>query len=420
MNQYPCGKDPCPLKSFCDPGLAYSCANRPILCNDMNGCDQPFFPGPGCGQYGAPFDPRMPRPVTRPGCPNPSGINAAVVPVGVIPGGRRSVTTWKINYLVSNRNNYAAHTDPDLINPWGIVVYKNQLWVANGSTDSISNYDLFGNKLLGTISIRDAAHNSSYPTGIAINCGGGFTVSNGSIEKSSDMLVCTEHGTVHAFNPNVDPLNAYIVLNQQLTGLVSVYKGMAIANGILYLADFFQRQIDVFDSDYNRINMFLFVDGDMADPIPLDYGPNNIVHIGCYLYVLWARQSTTVTIHDLDGAGHGFISVFNLDGSFVRRFTSRGVLNSPWAMIPAPMECGFPPGSFLVGNNGDGRINVFDCNGRYVGPLLGQSGLPTFIEGLWGLAPFYTDFSEIFFASAPDENQDGLLGSLVKDQVIHF
>jgi uncharacterized protein (TIGR03118 family) len=138
------------------------------------------------------------------------------------------------------------------------------------------------------------------------------------------------------------------------------------------------------------------------------------------MYVLWARKDPNVTIHDLDGPGHGFISVFNLDGSFVRRFTSRGVLNSPWAMIPAPCECGFPPGSFLVGNNGDGRINVFDCNGRYVGPMLNMAGIPIKIEGLWGLAPHYTDFSEIFFASAPDENTDGLVGSIVRDQVILF
>ena len=362
-------KDPCPMKSFCDPGLANGCNNKPII--DMN----------------AP---------------------------------RRAVTTWKINYLVSNRANYAAHTDVLLVNPWGIVVYNNQLWVVCGTTDRVTNYDLFGNTLLGAITVRDAAHNSSFPTGIAINCGGGFSVSSGNITKSATFLTATEHGTVHAFNPTVDPQNSYIVLNQQLTGEVAVYKGLAIANGVLYLADFFQGHIDVFDSSYNRILGFHFIDGDTSDPIPLDYGPNNIVHIGCYLYVLWARKDPNVPVHDLDGPGHGFISVFNLDGSFVRRFTSHGVLNSPWAMIPAPCECGFPPGSFLVGNNGDGRINVFDCNGRYVGPLLNQAGLPVVIEGLWGLAPHYTDFSEIFFASAPDENTDGLVGSIVKDQVIYF
>lgn len=362
-------KDPCPLKSFCDPGLANACAARPLI--------EPFGP-------------------------------------------RRAVTTWKVNYLISNRTNQAAHADPDLVNPWGIVVYNNQLWIVNDATDVMTNYDLFGNKILGSISVRDSAHNSAFPTGIAINCGGGFSISNGSTTKSGIFITCTEDGTVHVYNPNVDPLNSYIVINQQLTGQVAVYRGLAVANNILYLADFFDGTIDVFDSAYNRLTGFHFVDGDTSDPIPLDYGPTNIVHIGCYLYILYARKDPNVPIQDLDGPGHGFISVFGLDGSFIRRFTSRGVLNSPWAMIPAPCECGLPPGSFLVSNNGDGRINIFDCNGRYVGPLLNQSGLPLVIEGLWGLAPHYTDFSEIFFTSAPDEEMDGLVGSIVRDQVIYF
>lgn len=362
-------KDPCPLKSFCDPGLSNSCASNPIV--------NPFGP-------------------------------------------RKAVTTWNVNYLVSSRTNIATHVDVELINPWGIVLFNNQLWVANGTTDRLTNYDLFGNKLLGSVSVRDAAHNSAFPTGLVVNCGGGFSVSNGSGSKSSQLITATEHGTVHAYNPNVDPLNSYIVINQQLTGEISVFKGLAVANNTLYLANFFQSRIDVFDSSYNRLLGFNFIDGDSSDAIPLDYGPNNIVYIGCYLYVLWAKKDPNIPIHALRAPTLGFVSVFNLDGSFVRRFTSRGVLNAPWAMIPAPCECGFPPGSFLIGNNGDGRINVFDCNGRYVGPMLGKSGMPIALDGLWGLAPHYTDFNEIFFTSSPDEDNDGLLGSIQRDQIIYF
>jgi uncharacterized protein (TIGR03118 family) len=364
-----CSRNCCPLKSFCDPGLSNTCAAVPI-------------------------------------------INQAA-PV-------RSVTTWKINYIISNRGNLGTHFDANLVNPWGIVIYNNQLWIANGTTDCITNYDLFGNKILAPISVRDAAHNSSFPTGIAINCGGGFATPGLSGTKSGLFVTCTEHGTVHVYNPNTNQINSVIVLNQQLTGEVAVYKGLAIAANTLYLADFFNGHIDVFDSNYRRVYGYHFIDDDSSDPIPIDYGPNNIVNIGCFMYVIWARRDANVTVHDLDGPGHGYISVFNLDGSFVKRFASRGVLNSPWAMIPAPIECGWPPGSFLVGNNGDGRINVFDCNGRYVGPVLDQAGLPIMIEGLWGLAPHYTDFNEIYFASAPDENVDGIVGSLVRDQIIQF
>lgn len=395
-NQLPCGQNG-------NYGLNVNCGPN-VCCGPNANCN----PTPCFGGSCAP---------PTPFC-GPCEAKPLVYPFGP----RRAVTLWKINSLVSNHINWAAHVDLDLINPWGIVIYNNQLFVACGSTDNITNYDLFGNKILATVSVRNSAHNSSFPTGIAINCGGGFTTSNGTISKSGLLLTATEHGTVHSYNPSIDAATLYspIVLNQQLTGEVSVFRGLAIANNILYLANFFQGVIDVFDSNYNRLLGFHFIDGDSVDPIPLDYGPTNIVHIGCFMYVLYARKDNNVTVQDLDGPGHGFISVFNLDGSWVKRFTSRGVLNSPWAMIPAPCECGFPPGSFLVGNNGDGRINVFDCAGRYVGPMLSQTGLPLYIEGLWGLAPLYTDFSEIFFASAPDENVDGLIGSITKETVIYF
>ncbi|AGF85583.1 hypothetical protein QJ854_gp199 [Moumouvirus goulette] len=362
-------RTPCPLKSFCDPGLMNTCNAQPIV--------------------------------------NPLGP-------------RRAIATWKVNYLISNRQNQASHTDPDLINPWGIVIHNNQLWIVNNGTDTIGNYDLFGNKLLGSITIRNAAHNSSFPTGMAVNCGGGFNVTNGSLTRPAILMTVSEHGTGHGYNPQIDPLTSFITLNTQITGEVAVYRGLTIVNNILYIADFMNRHIDVFDGSFNRIIGYHFVDNDSSDPIPLNYAPTNIVNIGCYIYILYAEKDPNITIQATTGPGKGFISVFNLDGSFVRRFTSRGVLNDPWAMIPAPCDCGFPPGSFLVSNHGDGRINIFDCNGKYVGPLLAQSGLPVVIDGIRGLAPHYTDFNEIYFTASFEENTEGIAGSLTKDQVIYF
>jgi len=368
-------KNPCPLKAFCDPGLANTCESKPLI------------------------DPYSPR---------------------------KAVTTWRINYLVSNvtlgssGQREAANGDLFLINPWGIVVYNNQLWVSNNTSDCITIYDLYGNKILTTITVRDAAHNSSFPTGLVINCGTGFLVSQGTLSRPANVLVCTEHGTLHGYNPVIDPDDSTVLINTQLGGHVFCYRGLALANDTLYMADFMGGHIDVFDSRFYPLHGFNFIDGDSTDPIPLDFAPNNIVHIGCFLYVIYARKDSDVTVTTFDGPGHGFVSVFNLDGTWVKRFTSRGVLNSPWAMIPAPCECGFPPGSFLIGNNGDGRINVFDCAGRYVGPMLNPAGIPISIDGLWGLAPHYMEFNQIFFASASIELYNGLVGNIIKDQVIYF
>lgn len=359
-----CG-DPYPLKSFCDPNLDNICEIRPII-NKTNA---------------------------------------------------RPVTTWTVNYLVSNAKNLATTLDTNVINPWGIAIYDNKLWVVNNSTDTVTSYDIYGNKL-ETVSTRDGINNTSFPTGIAINCGDGFNITNGNSTRSGLFIVPSEQGSVHIYNPLVNPSSTYLAINHQNAGKIVQYTGVAVANSTLYLVDFFQSKIDVYDPTYNLLSGYRFIDNDSSDPIPLDYSPFNIVYIGCYLYVLWVKKDPYNTLTDLPGVGNGFISIFTLDGGFVRRFTSRGVLNSPWAMIPAPCECGILPGSFIVGNNGDGHINIFDHNGRYCGPLLAATGLPIKLPGLWGLVPHYADINQIFFASATDKNTDGFVGNIIKSQVI--
>lgn len=335
---------------------------------------------------------------------------------------KKKIVTWRVKYLVSNKENQAAHVDLHLINPWGIVVADNELWVANNGTDSLTSYDFHGNRMRAPVRVRDFAHNSAFPTGLAVNCTGGFPVSNGQVTHSAFLIIAMETGNVQVYNPLVNQTMSFVRINQTLGGDVVAYKGIALACNFIYAADFYNGKIDVFDSNYNLQTAFPFVDGDTSDPIPPDYGPNNIAHIGCYLYVAYARRAPDVPVHDFDGPGHGFISVFNLDGTFVRRFHSRGVLNSPWAMIPAPCECGFPKDGILVGNNGDGTINIFDCTGDFVGKILSPAGVPVVIEGLWGLTTYYKCNNEIFFASSPQGNEstDGLIGSLVVDQVLNI
>jgi len=264
--------------------------------------------------------------------------------------GRRWIATWKVDYLISNWLGSAAHIDGDLINPRGINIYKNQLWIANST--SLTNYDLFGNKLSKPQSIIDTVNISS-STCLAMTREGFF-------------ITVSEDGTINTYYPNVDPQYSHPVLSKQLSK-TSIYKGLAIVNNTLYLADFFNRCIDVYDDAYNKLVGYEFIDKDDSDPISLDYAPTNIVCLDGYLFVLWCKKDSYHPIKILDGQGHGFISMFNPDGSFVRRFASRGALNSPWVIIAAPNECGIPPGSFLIGNNGDGRICIYDCNRRYVG-----------------------------------------------------
>ena len=55
--------------------------------------------------------------------------------------------------------------------------------------------------------------------------------------------------------------------------------------------------------------------------------------------------------------------IFKPDGSFVKRFASRGQRNAPWGIAKAPTgfwgEGTDNTNVFLIGNFGDGRINAF-------------------------------------------------------------
>jgi uncharacterized protein (TIGR03118 family) len=398
-------KDLCPLKSFCDPGFQFACERPPLV--------------------------------------NPNGP-------------KRAITTWRINYLTSNLANEASHLDTNLVLPRGIVIFNNQLWITNLMSDTITNYDLFGNKLLGSILVRWTQQISSFPAGLAVNCDNGFNftavggapgsefsvgsgsgllaagtgvLSNGfsfspsaGVPVSATFLTGTRTGDVIAINPAADPKRGYVIINNKSSGEVAVYSGIALVNGVLYLADFFQGHIDVFGSDLVRIGVQgrNFVDNFSQDPIPTTFSPFNIVYIAPFMYIVYAERTPGLNVHHIEGAGRGFISVFTLDGGFVKRFYSRGVLNAPWSIIPAPNECGIPPGSFLVNNIGDGRINMFDSCGNFIGPMLAQSGIPIVINQLQSIAPYYTTFNEIFFTSSDLSSTKGLLGSLVKDQIIYI
>lgn len=325
---------------------------------------------------------------------------------------------WRVVYLISNETNQALHQDQTLINPWGIVIAKNQLWIASNGTDIINNYDLTGNQILAPIIVRNGAHNQAFPTGLVVNCTGGFQITCpvNNVTRPSFLLIATENGTVAGWNPDVNATHTVVVINT--SRLNSVYRGLTIANGNLYVADFYNRKIDVFDSNYTKLTGFPFVDGDFKNPLPADYGPNNIVLIGCYLYVLYSKKDPSVPVNALSGPGNGYINIFRLDGTFVKRFASRGKLNNPWGMIPTPDCSNFPEKSFFVANTGDGFILLFQSCGKYLGKLKSAGGLPIIIDGIRGLAPYYTECqTEIFFTAGPKDESAALVGAIQKEIV---
>jgi uncharacterized protein (TIGR03118 family) len=192
----------------------------------------------------------------------------------------------------------------------------------------------------------------------------------------------------------------------------NVYKGTAMfttgGHGYLASANFKAGTIDVLKGDSGAPDLT----GKFLDPnLPAGYAPFNIKNLGGDLYVTYALQKSTKTDDD-PGLGHGFVDKFDLQGNLIGRVASQGELNSPWGLEIAPASFGALAGDLLVGNFGDGRINVFDGN-TFVTQLQGQSG-PLTIDGLWALTVGNNgnagSSGKLYFTAGPDGEFHGLFG----------
>jgi uncharacterized protein (TIGR03118 family) len=161
--------------------------------------------------------------------------------------------------------------------------------------------------------------------------------------------------------------------------------------------------------------------GNFTDPnLPAGFAPFNIEELDGELYVSYAEQDAAKH-DDVAGPGNGFIDVYNLNGVFEDRLVSGGALDSPWGMVIAPSGFGNYGGDLLVGNFGDGMIDVYNpTNGAFISTLNGGGNKPIVIQGLWGLE-FGNGASggavdTLYFTAGipgPDAIEDhGLFGSL--------
>jgi len=195
--------------------------------------------------------------------------------------------------------------------------------------------------------------------------------------KPSSFIFATEDGTISGWNPNVDATHSIIAV--PATG--AVYKGLAIApdSSLLYAANFRAGTVEVYDPTFKLVKT-------ITDPtVPAGYAPFNVQVLNGKLYVSFALQDAAKH-DDVAGAGNGFVDVFNLDGTGMKRLISNGVLDSPWGLDIAPAGFGPFANDLLVGNFGDGTINVFDpTTDALLGTLTDLNGKPIVIEGLWAL-----------------------------------
>ena len=119
----------------------------------------------------------------------------------------------------------------------------------------------------------------------------------------------------------------------------------------------------------------------------------------------------------MQGRGLGVVDKYDFAGHLLARVATGGALDAPWGLALAPAGFGRFSGKLLVGNFGNGRINVFDpVTFEPKGHLKGTDGKAIVIDGLWGIAfgngATAGPATTLFFAAGPDDEEHGLFGRL--------
>src|SRR3989454_1993640 len=334
--------------------------------------------------------------------------------------------------LVSDIAGVALFTDTNLVNPWGLShPPTGPWWISDNGTGLSTLYNGQGRKfpvsspLVVTIA-PPAGGTSAAPTGNIFNPVNStnpddFVVSSGNAKGSSLFMFATEDGTISGWNPGVDLTHTILAVDRSAVGAGAVYKGLAFGQSggddFIYATNFRFGTVEQFDASFNLVRSF--TDKQLANTCPLPnqcFAPFGIQNIGGNLYVTFALQDAAHH-DDAHGPSRGFVDVFDANGNLLKRLISRGALNSPWGLALAPSNFGQFSNDLLVGNFGNGHINVFDPNsGALLGQLKNQKGLIISINGLWGLAfgngQTAGPTNSLFFTAGINDEADGLFGMI--------
>jgi uncharacterized protein (TIGR03118 family) len=340
-------------------------------------------------------------------------------------GQHRKSGAYTVKPLVSDQAGVAPTTDPKLVNAWGIAAGpKTPWWVANADSETSTLYDAAGTRLPLPPNGPLVVSVPGGPTGTVFNGGTKFLVSNGTSMVPALFIFATESGTIRGW-PSPLPLSPLPLSTSTEVGVDrskwgAVYKGLAIAGDWLYATDFVNGRVDIFDGNWKLLKK----PGAFSDPwLPSGYAPFGIQNLGGNIFVTFAKQQAGST-DEQAGKGFGFVDEFSPSGVLLHRVGSGGKLNAPWGLAWAPWKgFGKASGGLLVGNFGDGRINVFRQNkqGRWKksGQLQGSDRKPIWIDGLWGIG-FGNDAAAgpsttLYFAAGPADETHGLYGSVTAD-----
>lgn len=315
--------------------------------------------------------------------------------------------------LTSDIGGISAFTDAHLVNPWGMVASPaGPWWISDNATGLSTLYDGTGKPGALVVTVPPGSDSGTgVPTGIVFNGTSDFKIGG----SSSVFIFATEDGTISGWGSGT---SATIAVNNSGSGN-AVYKGLALGsaggNNYLYVANFRNASVDVFDKNYAP---FSFGGSSFVDStIPAGYAPFNVANVGNgQLAVAYALQDSAK--HDeVPGIGKGYITVFDTSGNVVYRLQHVLYDNAPWAMAVAPQGFGGYGGDLLVGMFGSGAVAVYSPTGSFLGVLFDPASLNLSINGLWGLGFGNGSGSgsktTLYFVAGSFDEAHGTFGTLI-------
>jgi uncharacterized protein (TIGR03118 family) len=314
---------------------------------------------------------------------------------------------YLVRNLVSSTSAVPAdRIDPNIKNAWGLVSSPTSpWWPANNGTNTSTIIPATGAVNNTVVQVAGG------PTGIVWNgTAGAFPITGG----QSSFIFNTMSGAISGWRGGT-------VSEVKVPAHDAFYMGLALAvtptGPQLYASDFRNNRIEVYDAQWALVNSNRFVD----PGLPAGYGPYGIQTVGNRIFVTYAEHAPSGP-RERPGAGRGYVSAFDLNGTFLARVASGGVLNAPWGVAKADPNFGAFGGDLLIGNFGDGRINAFheNADGTWTpsGGLKGLNGQPLVIGGLWALqfgsgAANNGQRNHLYFTAGPLGEQAGLFGRIL-------
>jgi uncharacterized protein (TIGR03118 family) len=396
-------------------------------------------------------------------------VMASLVTAEAAPQAVASSNRYAETRFVANHPKYKAGViEPEFINAWGISMRPagvgGHFWVTakDISFEYVGDVHAASDPAFRTLH-TDGLKYVKLPTGGKDNFATG-TVFSGStssfvitqqvkgadpITAPAKFLFASDGGVISAWTERKKsdgtfdwPAEAVAVIDESDKGVQ--FFGLAInaAHDRLYTADFgAEPAIRVYDSTFKSLPLRFDLPFDHNGNHRVDpgeYAPFNIQTLitpagQSHVFVAYAKTQPCPVAAVTSGScaagdlfageeetsqpGSGRLAEFTEDGKLVAIWPDAGHLSAPWGVAYAPARFGALSNALLVANFGTGTIAGYDAvTRRFIDVLRDPQGQPVVIDKLWGIVfgngESLGDRNALYYAAGPEDEADGLFGSL--------